>query len=55
MLSETMSQFRIDSFGGRSAISPRIANFQVSHKPAPRIASTASKPSKTSDDEWTEF
>ncbi len=58
MLSETMSQFRIDSVGGRSAISPRKVNFQVSHKPAPRLSSTASKPSKQSksnDDEWTEF
>jgi methyl-accepting chemotaxis protein len=53
-LSETMSQFRIDSAGGRSA-APRRKNSPplVAHRPAPRLA--AAKPSQQSDDEWTEF
>ena len=54
-LSETMSQFRIDSIGGRSSASPRKANIQASHKPTPRLSSTVSKQSSQSDDEWTEF
>jgi methyl-accepting chemotaxis protein len=54
-LSETMSQFRIDSIGGRSSASPRKASHQVTHKPAPRLPSKVSKQNNQSDDEWTEF